>query len=186
MNWYTETFGNVSELLSSFISSSHIDASKLGIFDEVIEKSREDQMIVINHSYLSIGHQRVLFSALYNISQSMDVMKKRMVYAHKISENPSTAELSLELIPHLENVSTYIDQYLNDNKIPDEDKLFTFSRNLYKKSKKLGFTKDASSQLKEVGITVSEIESFSDSFTENVYNEIEIDEEEDYLDEDFC
>ena len=177
MNWYSERFELMNIALNSFVQTGRIDRSQLEVFNEINERAKEDQFRILNQPYLSLNDQRVLFGAFRNISQSTEIMKVRLQNASKIGENPTTAKISLELAPLYLALGSYIDDFFNKKEIFDSNNIFLFSRNLYKKAKKHGLLKDASSQLTDLRIAPSVVEAFAETFTNNVSQEIEIEEE---------
>ena len=184
MNSYSEQFELVNAALDSFVQTGKIDGAQIEVLNEISERAKGDQFRILNQPYLSINDQRVLFSAFRNISQSTEIMKVRLQNASKIGENPTTAEVSLELTPLYLALGSYIDDFSNKKEVFDSDKIFLFSRNLYKKAKKFGFLKDTSSQLEELRIAPSIVDDFVETFTNNVSQEIEIEEEVAILNED--
>lgn len=177
MSSYSERFELVNTALNSFVRTGRIDRAQLEVFNEISERAKQDQFRILNQPYLSLNDQRVLFGAFRNISQSTEMMKVRLQNASKIGENPMTAEISLELAPLYLALGSYIDDFFTKKEIFDSNKIFLFSRNLYKKAKKYGFLKDTSSQLKELRIAPSVVEAFVETFVNSVSQEIEIEEE---------
>lgn len=180
---YSNEFGKMENLVSGFIDTKIIDESKLEFFDLIIKQSNTDQLFILNNAYLSMDEQTTLFGALRNISQTTFMMKERLINASSIGENPTTAEIAFDLIPILLNVSNYVDDFFYNKEIFNLDKLELFSRHLYKKAKKLGFSKNISSQLQEEGLDGRQISGFIEKFNENIINELELGEEIDSEDE---
>lgn len=178
MRSYEHEFATIQRVLEGFVKSGNIDASKLGSLDSVIKWSEEDQVRVLNKSYIPLNVQRSFFGAIRNVNVSLKSMKEKLRKAAVIHENPKTAELALELMPSFFNLVPYIDSF-NNGEIPVKktENVDKFSRILYKKAKAFGFSQDATSQLKDVGISESQIKSFIDSFGKNVALELEIEEE---------
>jgi hypothetical protein len=104
-------------------------------------------------------------------------MKSRLRKSHIIGENPTTAELALEIMPSFITLSQYLDDVLAKREIYNSDKIFLFSINLYKKSKQLGFFKNTTSQLKEIKLSKVEVEQFFNKFNEKITTELELQEE---------
>ena len=184
MGWYSEHFDRVDTTLKSFVQKGKIDTAQLEVLNEISERAKADQFRILNQSSLSLSDQRILFSSLININQSTDVMKSRLKNASMIGENPTTAEISLDLIPLYQEIGNYIDDFFSKKEIFNSEKLFLFSRNLYKKAKKYNFLKDTSSQLRALKISSSIITSFAETFANNVNHEIEINDEVTNLNED--
>jgi hypothetical protein len=164
-------------MLNGFVEAHQIDVTKLNIFDIIIERSRSDQFRILNNAYLSLDDQRTLFGAFRNISEISGIMKSQLKEAHAIGENPTTAELALEIMPSFITLSQYLDDVLAKKEIYDPDKIFLFSRNLYKKSKQLGFFKNTFSQLKEIKLSKIEVKQFFNKFNEKITTELELQEE---------
>ena len=182
MTYVSEVIG-LGNLLRDFINTGIIDVSKLDSINSIISKSNSDQIKVLNNAYLSPNEQIILFGALRNISQTTSIMKSKLEYAHSIGENPTAAEMAFELIPIINTLSSYIDDFFNNREIYDLPKLELFSRSLYKKAQKMNFAKDVSSQLEEEGIREPQIESFVKKFGENIIYELELEDELDIEDE---
>lgn len=174
---YSDEFDKIENLFSGFIDTKKIDESKLQYLDSIIKQSNTDQLHILNNAYLSLEEQTTIFGALRNISQTTLLMKERLISASKIGENPTTAEIAFDLIPFIQNVSIYIDDFFDNKEIYNLEKLEIFSRNLYKKAKKLGFSKDISSQIQEEGLTEPQISGFIEKFSEKVINELDLGEE---------
>jgi hypothetical protein len=164
-------------MLNGFVEAHQIDITKLNIFDVIIESSRSDQFKILNNAYLSFDDQRTLFGAFRNISEVSGIMKSRLKEAHRIGENPTTAELALEIMPSFITLSQYLDDVLAKKEIYNLRKIFLFSRSLYKKAKQLGFYKNSFSQLKEINLSKVEVEQFINKFNEKIITELELQEE---------
>jgi hypothetical protein len=174
---YVEETAKLENLLSEFIDSKKIDVSKLSSIDSIINQSKSDQIRVLNNAYLSPDEQMILFGALRNIFQTTSVMKQRLEIAYSIGENPTTAESAFEIIPIIDVLSGYIDDFFKNREIYNLEKLELFSRNLYKKAKKIGFAKDVATQLKEEKIYEPQINSFVEKFNENIISELNLEDE---------
>jgi trehalose-6-phosphatase len=177
MTNYESNFKFITKTLNGFVEARQIDVSKLNVFDGVIEKSRSDQFKILNNSYLSLNDQRTIFGAFRNISDISETMKIRLKEAHKTGDNPTTAELALEIMPSFITLSQYLDDILAKKEVYNTEKIFLFSRNLYKKSKQLGFFKNAAAQLKEIKLSRGDIEQFFKKFNDTVTTELELQEE---------
>lgn len=183
MTAYTVAFVSIENLLNQFIQSVSIDSSKLSLFDTLIQNSSEDEIRILNNSYIPLYEQRALFGAFRNIKISTKMMKKRLEDAIKRHENPTIAEIALELMPLYQTLSRYLDDFIDRQEIFEIDKIDLFSRNLYKKSIQLGFYQDSSSQLKEMRISSKIVDEFVEGFSENINKELELVEEIDTADE---
>jgi hypothetical protein len=171
-------------MLSEFTKKGKIDASQLDLMDNIIKMSAEDQFRVLNRSSLSLDAQRSFFGAIRNVNIAMASMKAKLAEASVKHENPTTAELALELLPSVLNLVPYIDEFHDNAKVRQLNNVSRFSRILYKKAKTLGFSKDRMSQLKEAGVTTEQVEAFIDSFDKNVALELDMEEEVSSSDED--
>jgi len=180
---YVTAFDSIENVLNRFVQDARIDHSQLALFDRIIDRSSEDEVRILNNSYISLNEQRALFGAFRNIKISTKMMKNRLENACKFHENPTTVEIALEIIPIYQNLSRYLDDFLDRKEIYELDKICLFSRSLYKKSKQLGFSQDTSSQLKEIGISPELVGEFVEEFTVNVSKELELDEEIGFQDE---
>jgi len=183
MKRYYDDFTIIEKTLRGFTDTGIIGVSQLDVFDSIIEKSNADQIKILNNTYLTLNNQRILFGVCRNISETSRIMKSRLEQAYSTGENPATAEAALEIMPLFFNLSDYIDDFFNKLEIFDSDKIFMFSRNLYKKAKKLGFSQESSTQLKEIGVSTTQIKKFVEKFNENIVNELELEEEVGSLDE---
>ena len=178
MRSYREEIFTIQKMLKEFVDSGRIEANKLDVMDNIIRWSEEDQIKILNNSYIPLYAQRSFFGAIRNVNISMKSMKKRLVRASSQHENPATAEQALELIPSFLNLAPHIDSLLSENAFPTKvENVFKFSRILYRKAAAFGFSQDAASQLKEAGVTDSQIESFLDCFSKNISLELDIEEE---------
>ena len=177
MHRYRPEFVKINDALREFVDVEFIDNKKLDMFDNVIKWSLEDQISVINNAYLSIKEQMILFGAFSEIEKSVKVVKEKLKNALRSHENPATAASALSLMPRLIEIGPLIDFYVNRRKIRNFDRLHELTRNLYKNAKVLGFSKDPSSQLNEVGVTRKELTEFMDSFRLNINSELNIGEE---------
>jgi len=177
MKRYYDDFAIIEKTLGGFADTGIIGVSQLDVFDSIIEKSNADQIKILNNTYLTLNDQRILFGVFRNISETSRIMKSRLEQAYSIGENPTTTEAALEIMPLFFNLSDYIDDFFNKIEIFDSDKIFMFSRNLYKKAKKLGFSQDSSTQLKEIGVSTTQIKKFVEKFNEHIVNELELEEE---------
>lgn len=177
MRRYRPEFVRINNTLRGFIDAEHIDKKKLNMFDNLIKWSLEDQIKVINNAYLSTKEEMILFGAFTEIENSVKVIKEKLGKAGRNHENPTTAGLALDLMPSLIEMGPLIDTYVNRRKIGDSGRLHELTRNLYKKSRELGFGKDPSSRLSEVGVTKKELTGFVNSFRKNINSELNIEEE---------
>lgn len=178
---YRREFIKIQEMLQGFVESGEIDATKLSLMDSIIKWSEEDQIKTLNDSYLPLEAQRSFFGAIRNVNISMKSMRKKLESAPVKHENPTTAELALELMPSFFNLAPHIDSLIaRDIHAIRKRRLRNvsrFSRILYRKAKSSGFSQDTISQLKEAGVTKSQIESFIDDLNRNVALELDIEEE---------
>lgn len=117
MKNYVEGFESIREMLRDFLRHG-VDPSKLDPMDQVIESSEMDQVRILN-SYLSLAKQRVLFGATKNIQNIIRVMKQKLKIAHITHENPTTIELSLEILENLSNLAPHLDDFLIGDKAND-------------------------------------------------------------------
>lgn len=171
---YVEGFGNIREMLIDFLRHG-IAVNKLGAMDQVIESSEIDQVKILN-SYRSLKEQRILFGATRNINNIVRMMKEKIKVARETHENPTTLELSLELIEYLSNLAPYIDEFATNGKIEEVDRINELSRILYRKANYLGFYQDIETQLEDARITEDEIKFFVEELNKNI--EIEMIEDE--------
>lgn len=171
---YVEGFERIREILGDFLRHG-VDPGKLDPFDQAIESSQIDQVRILN-SYLSLAEQRVLFGATKNIHNIIRVMKEKLKIAHMTHENPTTIELSLEILESLSHLAPHLDDFM----INDKAKVSTInelSRISYKKASKLGFYQDIDTQLRDAGITQKEIKTFVEKLNENIDLEMETQDE---------
>lgn len=168
---YASTFGDLEVILIGFCEHHRIDVSKLGLIDSIIESAQTHQFELLDNSH-DLDTQMVMFSGFRNIENTGIMLKEKLETASDRCENPTTAELALDLMPHLISLSNYLDKFVQTGRA-DVDKVRQFTRNLYKKSKALGFSRDVMIQLKEAGITTEEIRSFVESLNNNLDLELE-------------
>jgi len=177
MRKYKLEFIQVQKMLKEFVGCGSININQLNLMDNIIAWSKEDQFHVLNDALLSLIEQRVFFSAIINISTSMNIMKERLKTASINDDNPTIAELALELMPIYLSLAPYIDEFLNGNKIIGINRISEYSRGLYRKANKFGFYPDINTQLIEAGVTKTQIKKFIESFNKNISSEIELEEE---------
>lgn len=163
-------------MLSNFVKNRIIDSKQLSKMDAVINKSEEEQFKTLNCS-LPLDVQRTLFGAVRNINTTLKCMKQKLSTAAERHENPTTAENALELMESLNNLVYSINCYDSGCRNCNLGEIDSFSRILYRKAKSFGFSEDIEIQLKEAGVTSSQIESFIASFDNNIAQELDIEEE---------
>jgi len=177
MPTYRQELISIRDMLKVFVERGKIDTDQLTLMDELIKRSAQDQFKVLNNAYLSLDAQRSYFGAIRNINVSMSCIKAKLEDASARHENPTTAELALELLPSFFNLVPYIDEFLDEAKATKAENVSRFSRILYRKAKLFGFSKDMISQLNEAGVTKTQIKNFIDKFNQNVASELDIEEE---------
>jgi hypothetical protein len=173
---YKQNINRVQEMLNGFVKTKVIDIKQLTKLDSLIKQSEQDQIRTLNSS-LPLDIQRTMFGAVRNMNTSIKGMKERLRTASLRHENPTTAEQALEMMEILSNVAYCIDAYSNERRITDVKDIEKLSRILYRKAKHFGFSEDPQTQLRDAGITVSQVESFIDHFDNNLSQEIDIEEE---------
>jgi len=172
---YVKACADIRRMLRDFLERG-IEVTELDLMDRVIKSSEIDQVKILN-SYLSLVEQRALFGATRNVHNIIKVMKEKLKIARETHENPTTLELSLEIMQPLSNVATYIDEFMIHRKVEDVDKLNELSRILYKKANYFGFYQDIETQLKDARITEEEIKTFVEKLNENIELEMETQDE---------
>ena len=172
---YARSLESIRKMLVDFLERG-IDVSKLDPVDRVVDSSKIDQVKILN-SYLSLVEQRVLFGAVRNIHNVVKTMKEKLKIARETHENPTTLELSLEIMQHLSNVAFYVDEFVIRGKIKNMNRIKELSRILYRKARYLGFYQDIDTQLKDAGITEEEVQTFVEKLNENIELEMEIKDE---------
>lgn len=183
MRKYDQQFLGIQAMLHGFCQKGIIDTKHLNPIDNLIKWSEEDQVKVLNDASLSLDQQLSVFGAIRNINVSMRSMKERLELAAEKQENPTTAELALELMPSFRTLAPDIDAFLHGEKDIDFGYVAKFSRILYKKANSLGFSKDTVSQLKEAKITQSQVKNFMENLKKNLAVELDIEEEVSSTDE---
>lgn len=171
---YVESCVSIRKMLTNFLDYG-IDVSRLDLMDDLIKSSETDQVKILN-SYLSLKEQRVLFGATRNICNVVKVMKEKLKIARETHENPTTIELSLEIMENLSNTASFVDEFLINGKTEDINTVDQLSRILYKKASKLGFYQDIKTQLKDAGITKKEVKTFVEKLSKNI-EEMETEDE---------
>jgi hypothetical protein len=168
---YVKGLENIRKMLMGFLSNG-IDVTKLEPMDRVIESAKIDQVKILN-SYQPLAVQRTLFGAMRNISNVVEVMKEKVRIARETHENPTTLELSLEIIEHLSTIAPYVDDFIIEGKIREMSRLNELSRILYRKANRLGFYQDVETQLKQARISRDETQAFLERLSENIGLEVE-------------
>jgi hypothetical protein len=176
MYTYKQDINQIQEMLSAFLKCKIIDITQLSKMDPIIKKSEEDQFKTLNCS-LPLDVQRTIFGAVRNINITVKSMKEKLKTAALRHENPTTAEKAFEVMESLNNLASCISAYENGSRNGNLNEIDVFSRILYRKAKAFGFSEDMHTQLKEAGITGSQIESFIDRFDNNLAQELDIEEE---------
>jgi hypothetical protein len=180
---YGQELLNVQKTLNGFCEKGIIDTKRLASLDRIIKWSEEDQVKVLNSGSLTLDEQMSIFGAVRNVNVAMRSMKERLELSAQKHENPTTAELALELMPSFRTLAPDIDAFLGGKSV-DLEYVAKFSRILYRKANALGFSKDVVSQLKEAGVTESQVKTFLESLKKNVAVELDIEEEVSSTDED--
>ena len=168
---YVKGCADIRNMLRNFLEHG-IEVSKLSSMDCLIKSSESDQIKILN-SYLSLVEQRVLFGATRNIYNIARAMKEKVKIARETHENPTTLELSLEIMEHLSNVAFYIDEFVVHGKTKDIDRINELSRILYRKANRFEFYQDMDTQLKDAGITEEEVKTFVEELNKNIELEME-------------
>lgn len=182
METYTREIAGIRKVIAAFVDTGSIDVGKLKVMNRIIRMTREGQVKVLNMPTLSLEQQRILFSAIRSINTVIEVMKQRLKTALEREENPTTAELSLEIMVSVSNLGNYIDRFLKNRELKI-NKMFEFSRILLKKAKKYGFFKDIKTQLDEIGITSEDVKTFVERLNKNIESEIDTAMEEGAINE---
>jgi len=172
---YVKACAGIHTMLRDFLEQG-IEVRKLDLMDRLIKSSQIDQIRILN-SYLSLIEQRALFGATRNIYTIVRAMKEKLKIARETHENPTTIELSLEMMQHLSNVASYIDEFMVRGKTVDIKRLNELSRILYKKANSFGFYQDVETQLKDARITDEELKTFVRKLHENIESEMEMQDE---------
>jgi len=177
MSGYARKIEEIQAILYDFIQKRTIDSTRLGPLDELVRSSEADQLRILNTSRLSLDEQRSIFGAVRNTYSAVKMMKARLMTAAQRHENPTVADLSLEMIQSLSNLAPYIDEYVVQGRTGDMKTMVEFSRILHKKAKHLGFCEDVATQLKEINIAPDEIKTFVERLNENIELETGTDED---------
>jgi hypothetical protein len=179
---YEHELHNVQKTLNGFREKGIVDTKRLNCLDNIIKWSEEDQVKVLNNASLTLDEQMSIFGAVRNVNVAMRSMKERLELAAQKHENPTTAELALELIPSFRTLVPDIDAFFGGERV-DLEYVAKFSRILYRKANALGFSRDLVSQLKEAGVKQSQVKTFLESLKKNVAVELDIEEEVSSTDE---
>jgi len=183
MDGYAKGVEKVQRTLCDFKQKGTIDGAKLDPLDQLIRSSETDQLRILNTPRLSLDQQRAMFGAMRNICNTTKMMKRKLMAASQRHENPTTADLSLEMIQSLLNLAPYVDAYVIRGRVDDVKIINEFSRILHKKAKYLGFSEDVATQLKEINITTSEVRNFIERLNQNIDHETDTDEDAGPMDE---
>lgn len=168
---FVKAFEGLEGVLMGFYKKRFIDISKLGLIDPIIKSAQTQQLKVLSGS-LDLKIQRIMFSGFRNIENIGIVLKEKLATAPQRHENPTTVALALDLIPNLIGLSWYLDKFIHTDQV-DFSEVGQLSRNLYRKSNALGFSRDDKIQLAEAGITADEIKSFVKSLNDKIALELE-------------
>jgi len=175
MYTYVKACADIRRMLIGFLEQG-IDVSRLDLMDRIVKSSKIDQVKILN-SYLPLVEQRTLFGATRNIHNIIRIMKEKLKTACETHENPTTIELSLEIMENLSNLAPYIDEFITNGKTGDMDRIDELSRILYRKAKNLGFYQGVDAQLHDAGITQNEVKTFVEKLNENIELEMETEDE---------
>lgn len=168
---FVEAFKGLESVLENFYKNRFIDVSRLGLINPIIESAHTQQLKVLSDP-LDLKTQRTMFSGFRNVENIGIMLKEKLTTASQRHENPTTVTLALDLIPNLISLSGYLDKFVHTGRV-DISEVGQLSRNLYKKSNALGFSRDDKVQLEEAGITADEIKSFVKSLNDNIDLELE-------------
>ncbi len=176
---YREELSKVNNMFVGFINNRKIEVNKLDSMNNLIAFATENQVRVLNSGYFSLNEQIVLFGTLTNVKNVTETIKQRLAVASEKHENPTTAELALEMMPSFYNLVPYIDDFVNNKPVRDIDRLDEFSRILHRKANKFGFSKDIKTQFKEANITTDDVKEFVEKLKTNIEIELDIEIDED-------
>jgi hypothetical protein len=173
---YKQDLIEIRQMLAVFVKTKFIETKQLSKMDPLISKSEEDQFRTLSYSF-SLDVQRTIFGAVRNINMTVKCMKEKLKNASAKHENPTTAEKALEIMETLNNLVFCLNAYESGYMESSLSEIDEYSRILYRKAKAFGFSESLETQLREAGITNSQIESFIGSFDSNLAQELDIEEE---------
>ena len=173
---YKQDLIEIRQMLAVFVKTKFIETKQLSKMDPLINKSEEDQFRTLSYSF-SLDVQRTIFGAVRNINMTVKCMKEKLKDASAKHENPTTAEKALEIMETLNNLVFCLNAYESGYMESSLSEIDEYSRILYRKAKAFGFSESLETQLREAGITNSQIESFIGSFDSNLAQELDIEEE---------
>jgi hypothetical protein len=171
---YDNELSRITNVLRAFVNNRKIETDKLDSIDTLISFSNEIRVKTLNLGSLTLEEEISLFDATTNIKNTLESMKAKLQTAFERHENPTTAELALEIMPSFRNLEPFIDDFVNTNNIRDIDRLNEFSRILHKKAHKLGFYKDIEDQFQEVDIKSEDVQEFIEQLKNNIEIELDI------------
>lgn len=179
---YSRHIHEVSNMLNSFVKSKRIVAEEMTVIDALINTSFKDQVAVLNDNLLTIENQRILFGAMRNIRNTTLNMKESLKTAGIKKENPTTAEVCLEIIPYIRTLGQALDDFVSNFKriaIKHRNELLgkikEFSRILRKKAIQFDFSHRVIEK-QELNVDESEMKKFIDEFNNELKLNIGIDE----------
>lgn len=175
---YAAQMQNIRSMLFRFKQRGVIDKNALKPLDELIQLSYADQIKVLNTPILTLDQQRALFGAIRNMHTTAKTMREKLATASEKHENPTTADLSLEVTESMLTLTPYIDNFFSRGEMPRLRTINDFSRILHKKATHFGFTEDIATQFKALNIGPTEIKSFTEKLNQNIQAETDIDEAE--------
>jgi hypothetical protein len=174
---YAQRVQTIQRMLGDFRQKGIIDNTRLAPLDELIRSSYADQFRILNAPWLSLDEQRSLFGAIRNMHTIAKTVKARLAAASERHENPTTTDLSLEVIESLSSLAPYVDEYFTRGQVSQLRAINELSRILHKKAKRLGFSEDSTTQFKSLKIGPEELKDFTDKLNQNIQSETDIDED---------
>ena len=171
---YGSELSRITNVLNTFVSNRKIETDRLDSMDTLISFSNEIQVKTLNLGSLTLEEEITIFDATTNIKNTLESMKAKLQIAFEKHENPTTAELALEVMPSLRNLEPFINDFVNTSNVRDIDRLNEFSRILHKKAHKLGFYKDVEDQFQEVDIKPEDVQEFIEQLKDNIEIELDI------------
>lgn len=165
----TKNLDKMENTLKSFIKKKTIESNKIRVLDKLISDCKNEEVKILSNSLISLNEQRTIFGGIRNIIEITDVMKDHLISAHSKGENPTTAELCLEIMPIMKNVLSEYREYVKSNFNKEKvNKILILSDELRRTARRKGFKRDFSKELDSIGLSDKTKIQFMEEFKDNL------------------
>jgi hypothetical protein len=169
-----EEVNNVEKTLDTFIKTGKIieyDVEKT--FQYVSNRIYEKQMKILNDGRLNLNQQRVIFSALRTVKNTITSMHISLLEAIPRHENPITAERCKEMMPFILALSNEIQSYDTFKDGNELNQIFDSARILRRNAKNIGFFPTLDEEFKEINMRPEKINDFLNHLNKVLVSEID-------------